>query len=143
MPIYTIMLVLASARTGLGLIMAVRLSGRGAWALPVQGAAEVCCALLLRTWFDPPFVATLGGAIYPVFAFALIWSVAVWARRMLGFLEEDEDTAPPSTLGTFGLAMSDGARQLVAVLWHVGFVAPSLVAGAFVVFGLAGEFRGH
>lgn len=141
MPIYTIMLVLASARTGLGLIMAARLSGWSAWTPAVQGAAEVCCALLLRAWFDPPFVATLGGAIYPVFAFALIWSVAVWLRRLLGFIEEDEDTAPPSTLGAFGLAMSEGARRLVAVVWHVFFVAPSLVAGAFVVFGLAGEIR--
>jgi hypothetical protein len=40
-----------------------------------------------------------------------------------------------------GLGLIMAARRLVAVVWHVFFVALSLVAGAFVVFGLAGEIR--
>lgn len=145
MPLYDILLVLALARTGLGLIaIGFAPAGQRPWAALPQGAAEVCCALLLRTWFDPPFRVTLGGRIYPVFAFALLWSVAVWARYVWGFIDDSDDApVPPSTLGTFGMSLSSGAMRLVAVVWHVFYVAPSLACGAFVVFGLVDEMPRH
>jgi hypothetical protein len=144
MPVYTVLLVFAVVRTGLALVAYGRaVPGGRPWPAPVQGAAEICCALLLRTYFDPPFRGVLGAAIYPMFAFALLWSVIVWARRIWALTGGVDDVESPSILGAFGLGVESGAVQIARVLWHVGFVAPSLVCGAFVLFGLAGELPPH
>ena len=97
MPLYDIMLVLALARTGLGLVAIVFAPpGHRPWATLPQGAAEVCCALLLRTYLDPPYRATLGKAIYPVLFYAAGWAGVVWIRELLtlGGLTEEKDERP-------------------------------------------------
>ena len=138
-PFYTALLLFACARTGLGLVAVARVArGDRPWPLVAQGGAEVCCALLLRTYFDPPFRGTLGWTAWPVFAFALVWSAVVWTRRVWS-LTASEEASALSALDAFGLGMSSGLRGVLGVLWHVGFVAPSLICGGFVLFGFAAE----
>jgi hypothetical protein len=147
MPLYDIMLVLALARTGFGLVaIGFAPPGHRPWATLPQGAAEVCCALLLRTYLDPPYRATLGGTIYPVFFYAAGWAGVVWLRQLwaLGGLGEEGDAPPAlSRLDALGLGVSSGFKQVAAIGWHVLFVAPSLVCGAFVAFGLVDELPKH
>ncbi len=138
--LYEVFLVLALARTGLG-IGAVIFAQPDArpWTAPFQGVAEVCCALLLRLYFQPGYREIIGAWAWPVFAYALVWSAAVWLRRVWR-LAEEEDVAPqPSVLGTFGVAVEDTFVQAAGIAWHVAFVAPALVCGAFVLFGLVNE----
>lgn len=113
--------------------------GRRPWTAPFQGAAEICCALLLRLYFDPGYRDRLGAAAWPVFGYALIWSAAVWLRRMWSLADDDDVLPQPSVLGTFGVAVEGGVAQIAGIAWHVLFVAPALVCGAFVLFGLVNE----
>lgn len=117
-------------------VLALARAERGAlpWGEVAAALAEICCALLLRLWFDPPFRATLGWAAWPLFFYALVWAFARWTRLLWGLAEEDE--APPgSILGALGVGLSSGARQLGSIAWHVAFVAPSLVCGAMALLG--------
>ncbi len=138
--LYQVFLILALARTGLG-IGAVIFAEPDArpWTAPLQGVAEICCALLLRLYFQPGYRAVLGAWAWPVFAYALVWSVSVWMRRMWRMADETELAPEPSVLGTFGIAVEDTLAQASGIAWHVAFVAPALVCGAFVLFGLAAE----
>jgi hypothetical protein len=108
------------------------------WTAPVQGVAWICCALLLKDYFDPEFRTSIGGWAWLLFLYALVWSVTVWFRRLWA-LESDDEVPSPSVLDTFGLAVGDGVLQMAQIAWHVGFVVPALVCGAFVLFGLAPE----
>jgi hypothetical protein len=139
MPVYTVLLIFALVHTALALLALARAErGHLPWGEVAQGAAEVCCALLLRLYFDPQFRGALGWAGWPVFLFALVWSVVRWGQMIWGLAEESE--APTgSLLGALGLGLSSGMRRVIAILWHVGFVAPSLVCGAFVLLGFAGD----
>ena len=141
MQLYDVMLVLASARTGLAALGFARPAGDHRPLAPIaQGLAEICCALLLRTCFDHPYREVLGGWIYPLLAYAVVWSALVWFSFLLPLaLDEDEGPVPDSPLGAFGFGLSVSTHRIVAVVWHVAFVAPSLVCGGFVAFGLAGE----
>jgi len=137
MPAYTVLLIFALVHTALALLALARAErGHLPWGEVAQGVAEVCCALLLRLYFDPPFRGTLGWTAWPVFLFALAWSVVRWGRMVWALAEESE---PPtsSSLGALGLGLSGGVRRVIGILWHVGFVAPSLVCGAFVLLGFA------
>lgn len=140
MPFYRVFLILAIAHTGLG-VGAVIFADPGArpWTAPLQGVAEICCALLLRLYFQPGYRDVIGGWAWPVFGYALVWSAAVWLRQLWRMAEEDEAAPPPSVLGTFGFAVEDTFAQVAAIAWHVAFVAPALVCGAFVLFGFASE----
>ncbi len=109
------------------------------WTAPLQGAAEICCALLLRLYFDPPYREVLGLWAWPVFAYALVWSFAVWVRRLWRLADEEEPPPQPSVLGTFGVAVEDSVAQVAGIAWHIAFVAPALVCGGFVLFGFAAE----
>ena len=142
MPVYTVLLILASVRAALALFALVRSEpgARPGGAL-TQGAAEICCAFLLRTYLDPPFFASVGFWIYPAFAFAFMWSVAVWVVRLWALAGGETDLEAPTILGALGVGVESGALQIARVLWHVCFVAPSLVCGGFVIFGLAAEMR--
>ena len=145
MQLYDVLLVLATARTALGTFQVARpQEGPRPWAAVAQGAAEICCALLLRTWFDKPYRATLGGWIYPVFLYALVWSVVVWFQWMWPLVTGDEPATeePATRFDAARAAFGDAGYRVVAVFWHALFVAPSLACGAFVIFGLAGEL-GH
>jgi hypothetical protein len=127
-------------RAGLGaLAFAQAAPGERPWPLLTQGAAEICCALLLRIYFDPPFRQTLGGSAFPIFFYALAWSAVVWMRRVWSLAEEGDEPPPYSRLMAFGIGLGSGGRTLLGILWHVGFVAPSLICGGFVLFGLAAE----
>jgi hypothetical protein len=136
---YTVFLIFGLVHTALALLAFAR-AERGSlpWAEVAAGVAEVCCALLLRLYFDPPFRDTLGPSAWALFLFALTWSVMRWATMMWGLAEDSEPTAG-SILGALGVGLSSGMRRIGGILWHVGFVAPSLVCGAFVLLGLAGE----
>lgn len=139
MPVYTVLLLFALVHTALALLALSRAERGGLpWGEVAQGVAEVCCALLLRLYFDPPFRGSLGWVAWPVFLFALAWSVQRWGRMIWGLAHESEAPAG-SVLGAFGLGLSSGARRVAAILWHVGFVAPSLVCGAFVLLGFAAD----
>jgi hypothetical protein len=142
MPVYTVLLILASVRAALALVALARSRpGSRPWSAAAQGAAEICCALLLRLYLDPPFRQAAGWWIYPAFVFALIWSVGVWIVRLWALTGGETTLEPPSILGAVGVGVESGAVQVGRVLWHVCFVAPSLVCGGFVIFGLAAEMR--
>jgi len=142
MPVYTVLLALASVRTALALFALVRSEpGARPWGAVTQGAAEICCAFLLRTYLDPPFFASVGFWIYPAFAFAFVWSMAVWIVRLWALTGGDTDLEAPSISAALGFGVESGAVQIARVLWHVCVVAPSLVCGGFTIFGLAAEMR--
>jgi len=139
MAFYTVFLLYGLVHTALALLAFAR-AERGSlpWPELAAGIAEICCALLLRLYFDPPFSDILGASAWLVFLFALAWSVERWARLIWGFAEDDDPPAG-SVLGALGLGVSSGARRMLAIAWHVCFVAPSLVCGAFVLLGFAQE----
>jgi len=144
MPVYTVLLIFALVRSALALLALARSApGERPWTAVVQGAAEVCCALLLRTYLDPPFLRSVGFWIYPAFGFALLWSLGVWVVRLWALTGGDPGLEPPSITGALGLGVESGAVQVARVLWHVCFVAPSLICGGFAIFGLADEMRFH
>ena len=59
--------------------------------------------------------------------------------RRLWSLTEDDEPPQYSPLMAFGVGIGSGASTLLGVMWHVLFVAPSLICGGFVLFGLAAE----
>ncbi len=139
MAFYTVFLVFGLAHAALALVAVARAErGHRPWGEVAQGIAEVCCALLLRLYFEPSFRPALGLAAWPTFLFALAWSVVRWGRLTWGLAQESE---PPvgSVLGAFGVGVSSGVRRVGQIVWHVCFVAPALVCGAFVLLGFARE----
>jgi len=137
--VYDVILLYGIAHTAVALgtlPAALARRGRTAWGEVADGVAEICCALLLRLWFDPPFRATLGAAAWALFAWAAVWAFIRWTRMLWGLAGEDEAPAG-SLLGALGIGLSSGARQFAAIAWHVAFVAPSLVCGAMALLGIA------
>ena len=143
-PVWQVLLAFALVRAFVAIVAVIMAPPeRRPWGAPVQGVAEICCALLLRLYLDPPYRAAIGGWAWLVFACAVVWSFTIWIRQLWA-LASDEDVPPqPSVLDSFGIAVETGLMQVAGIMWHIMFVAPALVCGAFVLFGLVDELPHH
>ena len=140
MPVYTVLLLAASARTGVAAVAwLVTEPERRDWHPLAQGAADVCCALLLRACFDDPYRASLGLMVWPLFLLAMAWSAKVWIEGVWSLTGSGGEGPHMSVLGALGIGVSSGVHKVGSVLWHVCFVAPAIVCTAFHLFGLAAE----
>ena len=140
MAVYTVLLVAAGVRTGAATVAwLVTDPARRDWRPVAQGLADICCALLLRACFDDPFRLALGWKTWPLFLFAMAWSAKVWIEGVWSLTGSEADGPFTSVLGAFGIGISSGLQRVGSVLWHVCFVAPSIVCTAFHLFGVAAE----
>ena len=140
MAVYTVLLVAASVRTMVAVAVYIFAEpDRRDWRPVVQGAADICCALLLRACFDDPYRAGLGLTIWPLFLFAGLWSMGVWVKGVWSLTGTGEDAPHSSVLGALGVGVGSGVHKVGSVLWHVCFVAPSILCTAFHLFGIAAE----
>ena len=139
--LYQVLFIVALARTGVALVaLTVAPPERRPVPAVVQGIAEICCALLLRLYADPSFYPRIGAWAFLIFAIALVWAVTVWFRRIWAIQQaEPAELATSGVLEAFGVAVEGSVLRVAGLMWHVMFVAPSLVCGAFVLFGLAEE----
>jgi len=135
--LYDLLLLLGIAQTAVALgAVAIAAPDARPWTGATQGLAGICCALLVRLYFEPSFRPMLGGWAWAIFLYALGWSAVVWFQRVWAF-ETDDEGAQPSVLGALGVAVEDGVVLMAGLAWHVFLVVPSLVCGGLALFGLA------
>src|SRR5262245_10582681 len=127
MPFYNVLLVYAVAKSlvsGGAVVLAP--PERRPWTAVLQSAADVCCALLLRACFNPPYRQALGYWMIPLFVYAAIWSARVWLAFMQELMGTGEGPGQTSLAESLGFAVESGLVQMFAAIWHTCFVAPSI-----------------
>jgi len=120
-------LVYVGARTLLAAAMIVLLlrRRRGIWFTAGQIVSDLSCAAFLLAYVNPDIREDVGILVLPLLAFVLLWELTRYVDAQRGDAEEEPDD---SLLGSAGRAYG--------AVWLVGFVAPAVVAGGFLVFDL-------
>ncbi|MEX2157533.1 MAG: hypothetical protein WD773_11940 [Gemmatimonadales bacterium] len=126
MGIWNSTLVYVGARTLLAAAMIVLLlhRRRGVWFTGGQIVSDLACAAFLLAYVNPDIREDVGVLVLPLLAF-----VVLELTRFLAAQRGDSDEeADDSLFGTIGRAYG--------AVWLVGFVAPAVVAGGFLVLDL-------
>jgi len=127
MGIWNSTLVYVGARTLLAAAMIVLLlhRRRGIWFTAGQIVSDLSCAAFLLAYVNPDIREDVGILVLPLLAFVLLWELTRFFAAQRGDAEEETDD---SLLGT--------VRRAYGAVWLVGFVAPAVVGGGFLVFDL-------
>jgi hypothetical protein len=115
------MLTYAVARLilAVGLVAALGLKGRGAWAWIGQAISDVACVTFIVAYADGAARAALGWLAAPLVLYVIAWEIAAVTNNA-----PDVESPVQAFVGAWRWA------------WAVVCVAPPLAAGGFLVFNL-------
>ncbi|MGH7568496.1 MAG: hypothetical protein ACREL9_05940 [Gemmatimonadales bacterium] len=122
-------LVYVGARTLLAaaIVLYVLRRQAGVWVLAGQVVSDLCCAAFLLGYINVDSREDIGLLAVPLWVFVVYWEISR-RRGWLARQREETDGPDDSALAS--------ASRIYRGLWVVGFVAPAVVAGGFLVFDL-------